>query len=314
MTLGKLLRLSLIAAFAAAACASPGSRPAASTGLKVVATTTIVGDVVKAVGGDAIELSVMLPIGADPHSFEATPQDVARVAQADVVFVNGVGLEEFLEPLIENAGGQAQLVSVSENLPPLEFEGEPEHGDERAEDGDAHGVDPHVWFDPANVMIWVDNIQRALSALDTANAGAYAANAAAYKTELEALHIWIKEQVAAIPSERRLLVTNHDVFGYFAARYGFMIVASIFPAGGADASPSAQTASQLVATIKAAGVKAVFSENTLNPDLADTIAREAGVKIVSELYTDSLGPADSPAATYIGLMRFDVQIIVEALK
>jgi len=126
--------------------------------------------------------------------------------------------------------------------------------------------------------------------------------------------VWITAQIGTLPAEKRLLVTNHDTFGYFAGRYGFDVLGTVFPAAGADASPSPQQVASLIDTIRRAGVKAVFTENTLNPDLAATIAQEAGVKIVSQLYTDALGPPGSPAATYIGLMRYDVQTIVAALK
>jgi ABC-type Zn uptake system ZnuABC Zn-binding protein ZnuA len=273
--------------------------------LRVVATTTIVGDVVRAVGGDAIALTVLLPVGADPHTFEPTPQDVAAVADAHVVFVNGAGLEVFLEPLLANAGGGAKVVVVSAGIPFRRLGSEHE--------GEAGEVDPHVWFDPLNVVIWTRNIERALSTLDPANSETYAANAARYEAALRELDAWIREQVAQVPPQRRKLVTDHAVFGYFADRYGFEQVGAIMPGFSSAAQPAAQELARLEDAIRALGVPAVFVGTTVNPTLAQRIAEDTGVQLVF-LYTGSLSEPGGPADSYLALMRYNVTAIVEALK
>jgi len=295
------------------ACASPPVRPSDSAGavplsptlnpegkLRAVATTTIVGDVVQAVGGDAIALTVLLPIGVDPHTFEPTPQDVAAVADAAVIFANGAGLERFLEPLLQNAGGRARLVSVSDGITFRRL-------------GDGTGeVDPHVWFNPLNVVVWVQNIEGALRSLDPAHAEVYATNARRYEAALRELDAWIRERVARIPPERRKLVTDHAVFGYFADRYGFEQVGAIVPSASSAAEPSAQGLAALEDTVRKQGVPAIFVGETVNPDLAQRIAEDVGVRIVF-LYTGSLSEPGGPADSYLKLMRYDVSAIVDAL-
>ncbi|MFQ6102551.1 MAG: metal ABC transporter solute-binding protein, Zn/Mn family [Anaerolineae bacterium] len=287
-----------------AACGpSATSQPAsgAEERLQVVATTTIVGDVVHAVGGDVIALTVLLPLGTDPHSYEPTPQDVAAVADADVVFVNGAGLEVFLDSLLENAGGDAQVVSVSEGITFRHLGGE--HGN----------PDPHVWFDPHNVAVWVANVEQTLSASDPANAEVYAANGSEYKTALQELDAWIRDQVAQIPEANRKLVTDHAAFGYFADRYGFEQVGAVFPGFSTLAEPSAQERAELEEAIRAFDVQAIFVGTTVNPGLAQQVAEDTGARVVF-LYTGSLSEPGGPADSYLALMRYDVSAIVDALK
>lgn len=295
----RLVWLGLIGALTATAC---GVGSGNATGKpRVVATTTIVADIVRNVAGDRADVVALLAPGVDPHEYQPVPSDVQALAQAKVVFANGAGLEPWLPNLIESAGGKAQYLSDGLTLRTLDENG-------------VAGADPHLWFDVTNAIHYAGRARDGLIAVDPENAETYRAHAEAYIVQLKDLDAWIVAQVAALPAENRRLVTNHDTFGYFAARYGFTVVGTIFPAAGAEASPSAQQTVDLIHTIRQAGVKAVFTENSLNPDLANTIAQEAGVKVVSELYTDALGPPDSRAATYIGLMRFDVQTIVDALK
>jgi len=269
--------------------------------LRVVATTTIVGDVVRAVGDDAIELTVLLPLNADPHTYEPTPQDIIAVSDAHIIFVNGAGLEAFLEHLLESAGSRTPVVSVSEGIELRRF----------VEKG--RGVDPHVWFNPNNVITWTHNIERTLSHFDPAHAELYQANAQKYEQALEELDAWIEEQVSQIPPERRKLVTDHQAFGYFADRYGFEQVGAIFPSFSAGAEPSAQEVAELEEKIRRLGVPAIFVGTTVNPALAQRIAQDTGVKVVP-LYTGSLSSSDGPAASYIDLMRYNVTAIVNALK
>ncbi len=274
--------------------------------LRVVATTTIVGDVVAQVGGEAIQLTVLLPVGADPHTYELKPADLTAVSQAHILFVNGLGLEEFLESTLRNVG-HVPVVSVSEGIQPRALEAH-----EHEEEGPHHDVDPHVWTDVRNVMVWVENIRQALSALDPAHASLYEAHAAAYRQELETLDAWILEQAAQVPPQNRKLVTNHPAFGYFADRYGFEQVAAVYPISP-GAEPSAQEIAKLEETIRQLGIPAIFTETTVNPKLAEQIAKDTGVALVT-LYTGSLGGPGSGAESYIAMMRYNVSAIVNALK
>ena len=275
--------------------------------LKVVATTNIVGDVVGQVGGDRIELTTLMGVGVDPHSYVPTPADTAAVHDAHVLFANGLGLEEFLYEMLASAGGDAVEVHLSEELAAREAEGD-DHEDEHGHEG----ADPHVWFNPQNVVRWVGRIEEALSILDPVNAGVFAGNATGYKRTLEELDAWILEQVATIPEAHRKLVTNHPSFGYFAERYGLEQIGTVYPVSPSS-EPSAQDIAVLQDAIREYGVPAVFAESTVNPKLAEQVARDSGVRLVP-LYTGSLGGPGSGAASYIELMRFDTGAIVEALR
>ncbi len=303
----------LVVAAAAAACrtaletqppaAQPTSVPATAppaqgVRLRVVATTTVVGDVVRAVGGEAIELAVLLPPGADPHTFEPTPRDAAALADADLVFINGAGLDAFLGRLLRDAIQQQKVISASDGV---ELRRLP--GDE---------VDPHVWFDPLNVVIWTRNIEQALTARDPANADTYRTNARRYETALRELDAWITAQVAQVPPERRKLVTDHALLGYFVDRYGFEQVGALIPGSSSEAEPSARELAGLVDAIRELQVPAIFVGTTINPGLAQRIAEDTGARVVS-LYTDSLSQPGGPADSYLALMRYDVSAIVEAL-
>jgi manganese/iron transport system substrate-binding protein len=268
--------------------------------LQVVATTNILGDVISRVGGDRIELTTLMGVGIDPHSYVPTPADTAALHDAHVVFANGAGLEENLAEMLDSAGGDAIQVQVAAGLKLHEAQGKHQ------------GSDPHVWFDVQNVIHWVGTIQDTLSALDPANAGVYQANAGAYVQELEALDAWIVEQVATIPENRRKLVTSHPAFGYLADRYGLEQVGAIHPISPSS-EPSAQDIAGLEKIIREYGVPAVFAENTVNPKLAKQVAQDTGVELIP-LYTGSLGGPGSGAESYIELMHYDVSAIVETLK
>jgi ABC-type Zn uptake system ZnuABC Zn-binding protein ZnuA len=221
--------------------------------------------------------------------------------------MNGAGLEAFMQPLLENAGGDARLVSVSDGIDLLQSAsaGDPDH--QAGEDGD-----PHVWLDPNLVMTWTDKIAAALAELDPQHAPDYRANAAGYRQSLVGLDAWIQEQVGQIPLPNRLLVTDHEIFTYFADRYGFKQIGAIVPSYSTVAEPSAQELAALEDAIRQFGVKAVFVGNTVNPALARRVAADTGIQLVS-IYTGSL-TAGAPAATYLDYMRANVAAIVEALK
>ncbi|MBN1922352.1 MAG: zinc ABC transporter substrate-binding protein [Anaerolineae bacterium] len=282
--------------------------------LRVVATTSLVADVVQQVGGDTIDLRVLVPLGADPHSFTPAPQDAAAVANAHVVFINGAGLEAFLEKLLESAGAQVPIVPVSagimllEGVAHAEMDVEPEDPEHHPHEGD-----PHTWFSPRNVERWTQNIAESLSALDPAHAADYAANATAYTEELEALDLWILDQVAQIPPAKRKLVTDHTVFTYFAEAYGFEQLGAIIPGYSTLASPSAQDLARLEDAIREFDVPAVFVGVTLNPSIAAQVAQDTGVRLVP-VYQGSLSEAGGPADTYLAFMRYNVNAIVDGLR
>jgi ABC-type Zn uptake system ZnuABC Zn-binding protein ZnuA len=286
--------------------------------LKVVATTNILGDVVRNVGGDQIDLAVLMEIGVDPHTYVPTPADTVTIHDAHVAFANGAGLEADLDEMFENAGGEAVHVYVSDGLELRPSPGHDEdegaaHGGDEEEAGHDHSdADPHVWFSVPNVIHWVETIEHALGTLDPAHAEIYEGNAQAYARQLEELDAWIEEQVARIPEENRKLVTNHPTFGYFADRYGLDQIGALYPISPSS-EPSAQDIVALQDAIGEFGVPAVFAESTVNPKLAEQVAQDTGVQLVP-LYTGSLGGPGSGAETYIELMRYDVNTIVEALR
>lgn len=291
--------------------------------LQVVATTNIVGDLVSNIGGERIDLTVLLAPGADPHAFEPTPQDVAAVAEANVILTNGLGLEEFLAELIENAGGSAPVIALAEGVEPRQLAGGQGHNhkDDSAEvaasepEEEAHhsGVDPHAFMTAENAGIFVENIEQALSALDPANAETYIAHAEAYQAQLAELEAWIQTQIEAIPVENRKMVTDHEAYGYYADHYGLEIIGAVIPAYSTGASPSAQELAALQDAIAAYGVKAVFVGTTVNPAMAGQVANDTGIRLVP-LYSDSLGEAGSGAETYLDYMRYNTNAIVEALQ
>ncbi len=273
---------------------------------RVIAVETFLVDIAQNVAGERLTVEALLPIGAEPHGYEPTPRDIARVAESDLLIVNGAGLEGFLEALLRDAGGHVQIVEASAGVSgrtpqagEAPFEGRP---------------DPHFWLDPLRVVRYVENIRDALIRIDPEGAEEYTRNAEAYMARLQALDRWIREQVAAIPPERRLLVTNHESLGYFAERYGFRIVGTVLPGLSDEVSPSAQEVARLVEAIRAAGVRAIFLETGASPVLAQQVASEAGVAVVTELYTHSLSAPDGPAPTYIEMMRYNVRVIVQALQ
>ncbi|MEN6369270.1 MAG: metal ABC transporter substrate-binding protein [Thermotogota bacterium] len=274
----------------------------ASAEIRVLCTTTIVGDVVAHVAGADLSVAVLLPVNADPHSFEATPSDLVEIARAEVIFENGAGLEAFLAPLLKTTA--AYVVDLSANLPLRALSPEGAH--------EGESVDPHVWFDPMNVLVWVDRVARVLGDVDPDHATEYRERAAAYAQSLWDLDAWILEKVSGLPPASRKLVTDHDSFSYFADRYGFEVIGTVLPGLSAMSEPSAREVAALEAAILAAKVTAVFVGTTVNPTLASQVAADTGARLVV-LYTGSLSDADGPAPTYVDLLRYDVEQIVSAL-
>ncbi len=451
--------LSLLAMAGAmlSACQSAALSPQPNTAkpqgaIKVIAVETFLSDIAQNVAGDRLQVETLMPLGLDPHAFEPTPQDVAKIADSQVLIVNGAGFEEWLNETIQNTGGERRLIEAAAGLTSREArEGEEivlspqekaeqacaqfagqaaeeevtsgmdaaaavELHDEHAHEGEKHeheaellllklnpvgssysgfvrldvaeegefiiaanggtvavtdasgakveaeeilalncaglknGIlldmgageyvialnglagettpffagpagghhyhegDPHFWLDPLNVVKYVENVRDGLIAADPTGKDIYTQNAAAYIAQLNDLDQWIKQQIATIPEERRLIVTNHESFGYFADRYGFKIIGTIIPSVSTNASPSAQQLARLVDHIRATQAVAIFLETGSNPQLAQQVSEETGVKVVSELFTHSITGPDGKAPSYIAMMKYNVQAIVDALK
>ncbi len=269
--------------------------------LQVAATTSIVGDVVRVVGGDRILLSVLFPPGVDPHTFEPTPREMASLSDARTVFINGGGLEILIDSFLKSS--DIPIVSVSDGIAFRTL----------APGGAEEGVDPHVWFDPTNVVIWAGNIARTLAALDPQGADGYASRALVYEQALLELDSWIAARVATLRPNERSLVTDHDDFAYLARRYGFDEAGTVIPSLSTLAEPSAQGFAALEATVRERGVRAVFVGTTVDPTLAQELARDTGIR-VEFLYTEALSAPGGTASTYLDLMRYDVDTIVRALR
>lgn len=433
---------------------------AAAPTLKVLAAQSFLADIAQNVAGDRLKVEALIPVGVDPHIFEPTPADVRKVAESNVLIVNGAGFEAFLTSLLENAGGERLVIEASQGLTSrtaregeaavmspeeltdalcveaadlflaaeeiaagtdqasaMELVAHKEEEHDHAHDHDhehggmfwqvaltqqadgtyagflkwdaeggeiaiatSDGVltvtgidsgkaveaeetltpacsglnravimdvekgayllklsgfrepkatlmitmpaghhhhnagDPHFWLDPTKVVTYVANIRDGLISADPAGAEVYRANAERYTAQLNDLDRFIAEEVAKIPEANRKLVTNHESFGYFADRYGFRIIGTIVPAVSTGASPSAQQLARLTDRVREAGVKVIFLETGANPQLAEQLARETGIRVVSDLYTHSLSDADGPAPTYLDMMRYNVKQIVEALQ
>jgi ABC-type Zn uptake system ZnuABC Zn-binding protein ZnuA len=273
---------------------------AGDASLKILASTSVLADIAQNIAGDRLQINSLLPFGADPHAYQAAPADIMKIAESDLLILNGVEYEHFMEPLLENAGGERLVVEASRGLEPHQA-------------GQHEAGDPHMWLDPNLVMIYVENIRNGLSQLDPQGAEVYNANADSYTARLGELDSWILTQVGQLPAERRLLVTNHEALGYFAERYGFEIVDSILPSFSSEASASAQEIAAVVDAVEASEATVIFLDEIENIDLAEQIASETGVWIVDDLHLESLtdGP---PAGTYIDMMKHNVLRIVEGLR
>lgn len=300
----RLVVASLVLALLAAACGPSG--PAASgptpgpDALRVVTTTTILADLVREVGGERVDVVSLVPKGGEVHTFDPTPADVQRVTRAQVIFANGLGLDDWLAALAEDAGASAEVVRAGEDLPGVAY---------LAGGHEGEAANPHVWLNAAYASRYVDRIEAALAQADPADAAANGAAADAFRARLATLDAEIRDLVGALPEPSRVVVSFHDAFPYFAAAYGLTIVGTIVDAPGQD--PSAGEIGDLVAVIRSSGATAIFAEAQFNPELAETIAGETGAVVVTDLYTDSVG--DPPADTYEGMMRSNASRVVEAL-
>jgi ABC-type Zn uptake system ZnuABC Zn-binding protein ZnuA len=278
---------------------SAGGTPAQGR-LRVVATTTQVADLAANVGGDRVQMTSLLKPDIDAHDYEPSPADLDALARADLLVQNGVGLEKWLADVIESSGFDGPVVDASQGVRLRMVGGEP---------------DPHIWQDPGNARLMAANIERGLAAAEPADAAAFQANLDAYAKQLQVLDAEVERQIDSLANKR--LVTNHDAFGYYLDRYGLELVGSIIPSFDSSAELSGRDIRDLVARIRATGVKAIFSETTLPPRAAETIGREAGVRVVvgeDALYGDALGPPGSDADTYLKMIRHNTATIVGNLS
>jgi ABC-type Zn uptake system ZnuABC Zn-binding protein ZnuA len=265
----------------------------------ILTSTTFLADITRNVAGNRQTIDSLLTAGTDPHSYQPTPQDMAKIERSRLLITNGAGYEQFLKPLLENVGVGKTVIEASAGLSPRE---------------DANqGIDPHMWLDPNLVISYVENIRKALADYDPAGATVYQINADAYVAQLKDLNSWIKAQVEQIPADKRLLVTNHEAFGYFAKRYGFEIVGSVVPSFSSNAAPSAQQMAGLIDAVKKVKAPAIFLDTADNNTLAKQIADETGAMVIDDLHLESLTDG-APAGTYVDMMKYNVSRIVEALK
>jgi len=311
MNRAKRILITILSLLFVSAC---GSQTPSAENPPVLATLSFLADVVQNVAGDRLQVHALIPSGLDPHNFEPTPADAIRISESQVLVSNGAGLEEWLLEMLENAGDASSekqfLIEAAAGLP---FR-TPQVGEEAGHTDEHQEGDPHFWLDPIHVISYVENIHEGLTRFDPQGAEIYSQNAAAYTARLQELDQWIVEQVDEIPSQRRLLVTNHESFGYFADRYGFTIIGAIIPSVSSGSSPSAQQFASLVERIRASNAPAIFLETGANPQLADQLAKETGLRVVSNLYTHSLTASGGDAPTYLEMMRYNTLTIVEALK
>lgn len=316
-------------AFAAFASVLSLTAATAAEPLKVVASFSIIGDLAKNVGGDRVEITTLVGPNGDAHVYEPRPADAAALSSAAIVLVNGAQFEGFLPRLVEASGSKAPVVEVSKGIELLKSEEEHHHGEEAHEGGhnDAHdekeaeaghdhghhhgAFDPHAWQSVANAQIYVTNIATAFCAADAAGCDDYKANADAYNQKLASLDAEIRMDVAAIPADKRTIITSHDAFGYFEHAYGLKFIA---PEGvSTDAEASAADVAALIRQVREDKAAAIFVENITNANLINQIASETGLKVGGELFSDALSDANGPAATYVDMMRHNIETIRGAI-
>lgn len=287
-------------------CGGSTSTPTArGKRLQVVTTTTQLTDFARVVGGRRVQVFGVLKANVDPHAYEPSPADLAQIADADVLVENGLGLEKWFEESIRSADPRGQVVNASTGVKVRKGNGT---------DEEAAG-DPHIWQNPRNAKVMVHNIERALEAADPAHRSEYRSNEASYATQLATLDRQVAAELRQLPNKE--VVTNHDAFGYYIDRYGLDFVGSVIPSFDSSAELSAEDISHIVSRIRSTGVKAVFAESSLPPKTARTIAKEAGVKVVSgdnSLYGDTLGPSGSDGDTYLKMIRHNTRELVDNLS
>jgi zinc/manganese transport system substrate-binding protein len=290
------LALALVAAPAVAGC---GSDSGSGADVSAVASTTEVADLVRNVGGEQVDVHGLLSPGADPHGYEPRPSDATSIVDAAVVFKSGGEVDEWLDELVDNAGGDANVIDLIDSVRTIEVDGE---------------TDPHWWQDPRNAVLAVAAIRDALSDADPDGRRVYERNAAAYSRELRGLDEEIAACIEKVPAAKRKLVTTHDSLGYFARRYGIDVVGSVIPSLSTQAQPSAGDIADLVDQVRDEGVEAVFPEAETSERLEEALAREAGARVGDPLWADTLGGEGSGAATYVDAMAANTAALVEGMS
>ncbi len=295
----------LVGLFALVACATGGSVTDSSEGdrIEILATTSIIGDVVSSMVGDSAAVEVLLPLGVDPHDFEPSPQQVASINDAELVVTNGLGLEEGLADVIEAAAAEGTpVLRLAEGVDPLAA----------SADDSSTGGDPHFWHDPDRMATAIDQIVGELAVLD--DTVDWDGQAADYRAQVIAAGDEADEILSIVPAERRTLVTSHDSLDYFADRFGFKVAATVIPGGDTLGEPSGREIAELVDTIDETGVPAIFTDSASPTTLADTVAAEAGREVaVVDIFTDSLGEPGSGAETYLEMVLTNARLVAEAL-
>ncbi|MCA1457348.1 zinc ABC transporter substrate-binding protein [Bradyrhizobium sp. BRP22] len=264
--------------------------------LKVVASFSIVADFVRNVGGDGVDVAMLVGPDGDAHVYRPTPTDAKKVAEAKLLVINGFGLEGWLSRLVQSAGGKATIVTATSGISPLKL---------------GSAADPHAWQSVANARIYVANIRDALAAASPANAAAFRANADSYLAQLDALDSEVRQAVATIPEARRKVISTHRAFGYFAAAYGIEFIAPI--GVSTESEPSARDIAGIITQIKKTKIPAIFLENVSDPRLIQRIADETGARIGGTLYSDSLTAENGEAPTYIAMVRHNIKALTSAL-
>jgi zinc/manganese transport system substrate-binding protein len=278
-----------------------GSGSANAKDITAVASFTVLADMAKQIGGVHVHVSSLVGPNGDPHVYEPTPQDAAALAQADLIFVNGLGLEGWIDRLISASGTEGKIVVASDGIAVRQME-----------EGGRRVPDPHAWNSAANGAIYAANITKALVAADPMDAADYHANDSRYEAELGDLDAWAHRETEAIPAEKRKVITSHDAFGYMGAAYGIEFRA---PVGfSTEAEPSAGEVATLIDQIKRDQIKAVFLENSNDPRLVEQIADATGGRFGGTLYAEALSPPDGPAPTYTTMFRYDIETLVNGMR
>jgi ABC-type Zn uptake system ZnuABC Zn-binding protein ZnuA/ABC-type Mn2+/Zn2+ transport system permease subunit len=298
--LGLAAASGLAVALFAAGCGSSGSD---SGKVSVVATSTQIGDFVREVGGDEVDVHTILSPNTDPHDYEPRPDDVTTTAHAKIVFTNGDNLDAWMDKVVDDSGSDAKFVDLGAAVP-VKLPGE-------SSGPEASQYDPHWWHDPRNAEEAVRQIATQLSAVDPADKARFEANASAYEVKLRRLDAGIANCIDRVPEGQRKLVTDHDAFGYFADRYGIDVVGAVIPSQTTQSQPNAQDLSDLVNLIKKEGVNAVFPESSLSPKLAETISSQTGASADYTLYGDTLGPEGSSGDTYLKMEAANANAMVQ---
>jgi zinc/manganese transport system substrate-binding protein len=299
------MKRKILAAFVAICALGATGTASAQDKMPVIATFSILGDLVKNVGGDRVEVGTLVGPNSDSHVYSPTPADAKKVAASKVVFINGLGFEGWTTRLVKASGTKAPTVTVTKGIKSRKMEEGDDHG---------HGhqvTDPHAWQSVANTKIYVVNIRDGLIAADPAGKSAYEANADAYLAKLDALETEVKDTIGKIPADRRRVITSHDAFGYFSAAYGIEFIA---PVGvSTEAAVSAKDVAKIIAQIRKQKIPAVFMENISDPRMMEQIAKESGAKVGGRLFSDALSDEKGPASTYIEMMRNNIHQLAGAL-